>query len=81
MSSSPWFPMVMCKAVGGKVLTASFISDPKAQGGGEAGPHGGQLELSLKKKKKKEGREKKSLYKNNLSEPIGKFARPEDTVG
>lgn len=49
-SSSPWFPTAMCKGVGGKVLTASFISDPNAQGQrrGRA-PRGSAQTLSQKK--------------------------------
>lgn len=49
MSSSPQFPTAMCKGAGGKVLTASFISDSRPQEKRQ-GPRGISLNCLSKKK-------------------------------
>lgn len=60
VSSSPRFPTASCKGVGGRVPTGAFIMILMLERRGEAGPQGGQLELSLKKKGGE--REEKSLH-------------------
>lgn len=59
VSSPPEFPTATCKGAGGKVLTASFISDPNAQEKRQ-GPKGVSLNCLSKKREEKD--KKKSSH-------------------